>query len=94
MAIVALDASDFRTISVFRWRHLFGEGAEQVSPRNSVRRGVVLIIQSYLSPKPHWILSLKWCRIAAGDDACWSPSWCSSSPLRPGSSFSLIVSSE
>jgi hypothetical protein len=71
-----------------------GEGAEQVSPRNSVRRGLVRIIQSYRSPKPPWNLSLKWCRIAAGDDACWSPSWCSSLPLRPGSSFSLIVSSE
>jgi hypothetical protein len=71
-----------------------GEGAEQVSPRNSVRRGLVRIIQSYRSPKPPWNLSLKWCRIGAGDDACWSPSWCSSLPLRPGSSFSLIVSSE
>ena len=58
-------------------------------PEIQFRRGVVLIIQSYRSPKPRWILSLKSCRIAAGDDACWSPSWCSSLPLYPDRPLSI-----
>jgi hypothetical protein len=61
-------------------------------PPVTTGNGAFELIQSYRSPKPRWNLSLKW--IAAGDDACRSPSWCSSLPLRPGSSFSLIVASE